>query len=82
MEMEDAREGIEKAVGIENDRLVRSEDYDKAVRVNEGLRKAWVESLGKEERHGLGGVDSVEIWPFQLPGTNRVALNVGVGYPM
>lgn len=65
MEMEDAREGIEKAVGIENDGWVRSEDYDKAVRVNEVLRKAWVESLGKEERHGLGGVDPVEIWPFQ-----------------
>ncbi|EDR13224.1 uncharacterized protein LACBIDRAFT_292455 [Laccaria bicolor S238N-H82] len=65
MEMEDARESIEKAVGIENDGWVRSEDYDKAVRVNEVLRKAWVESLGKEERHGLGGVDPVEIWPFQ-----------------
>lgn len=65
MEMEDAREGIEKAVGIENDGWVRSEDYDKAVGVNEVLREAWVESLEKEERHGLGGVDPVEIWPFQ-----------------
>ncbi|PSR74469.1 hypothetical protein PHLCEN_2v9816 [Hermanssonia centrifuga] len=65
MEMEDALEGIEGAVGAESDGWVRNEDYERAVRANETLRKAWVENLGEKERQGLGGVNPAEIWPFQ-----------------
>jgi len=64
MDMEDAREGIESAIGVENDAWVRNEEYETAVRVNQELRTAWVESLRKESE-GLGSVDSSEIWPFQ-----------------
>ncbi|KAF8894381.1 hypothetical protein CPB84DRAFT_1782912 [Gymnopilus junonius] len=67
MEMEDAREGIARAVGVEDDGWVRNEDYEKAVRANEAQRMAWVESLGKEEKQGLGNVDPAEIWPFHGP---------------
>lgn len=64
MEMEYAREEIARSVGVEDDGWVSNEDYERAVRVNEELRKAWVESLGEEERRGMGGVDPADIWPF------------------
>lgn len=65
MDMEDAREGIGSAIGVENDGWVRNEEYETAVRVNQELRTAWVGSLRKEESEGLGSVDPSEIWPFQ-----------------
>ncbi|KAH6912783.1 hypothetical protein BKA70DRAFT_1370267 [Coprinopsis sp. MPI-PUGE-AT-0042] len=66
-EMENEKEAIERIVGVESDGWVRNEDYDRAVAANEALREAWVESLGAEEKQGLGGVDPAEIWPFQGP---------------
>ena len=66
MDMEAAREGIERAIGVENDGWVRNEEYERAVRVNEELCMAWVESLGKVEKKGLRNVDPTEIWPFKV----------------
>ena len=65
MDAENAREEIERAIGVENDGWVRKEEYYRAVEVNKELCMAWVESLGKEEKDGLGNVDPTVIWPFQ-----------------
>ncbi|KAF9480667.1 hypothetical protein BDN70DRAFT_920410 [Pholiota conissans] len=64
-EMETAREDVARAVGVEDDGWVCNDDYEKAVEANETQHVAWVESLGKEERDGLGGIDPADIWPFQ-----------------
>ncbi|KAF7767888.1 hypothetical protein Agabi119p4_7131 [Agaricus bisporus var. burnettii] len=71
MEMEDTRENIEMALGVENDGWVCNEDYERAIGANEALRTSWVDNMGEEEKQKLGDVDPAEIWPFQGQAKSR-----------
>ena len=64
MKVEDAREELERQIGIESDGWVDLDSYERAVRVNDELRKAWVASV-VEKKVDLGGVDPATLWPYR-----------------
>ncbi|PPQ90896.1 hypothetical protein CVT25_007367 [Psilocybe cyanescens] len=62
--MEDAREDIDKGIGVENEGWVKTKGYDLALQTNNDLRRAWMSSVDKDD---LQGINPAGIWPCQAP---------------